>query len=171
MESSYSNGAGRAAENLASREIVISRVFDASRELLWDAWTDPKHLTHWWGPRGFTTTVHEMDLRSGGVWNYTMHGPDGTDYPAQNIFIEVVKPERIAYSLVGGKKGDRGVQSEVLWTFEQLGEKTRLTLRMLFSSPEAREYAERTYGVIEGGKQTLDRFGERLEKTFGMGRK
>jgi uncharacterized protein YndB with AHSA1/START domain len=93
-----------AAESLADREIVLTRVFDAPRELLWDAWTDPKHVVKWWGPRGFTITIHEMDVRPGGIWNHTMHGPDGTDYPGQCVFIEVVKPERIVYSMTGEKK-------------------------------------------------------------------
>lgn len=153
------------AKNLADREIVITRVFDAPRELIWNAWTDPKQIVRWWGPRGFTTTIHEMDIRPGGVWRHTMHGPDGTDYPNQNLFIEVVKPERIVYSLAGGKQDDRGTQAEVTWTFEAQGQTTKLTLRMLFPSVEAREHVVKTYGAIEGGNQTLDRLGEHLAKT------
>jgi uncharacterized protein YndB with AHSA1/START domain len=152
------------AENFADREIVITRVFDAPRELIWNAWTDPKQIVRWWGPRGFTTTIHEMDVRPGGVWRHTMHGPDGTDYPNQNVFIEVVKPERIVYSLTGGKQGDRGTQAEVRWTFDAQGNKTKLTLRKLFPSAEAREHVVKTYGAIEGGNQTLDRLGEHLAK-------
>ena len=151
------------------REIVISRVFDAPCELVWDAWTDPEHLTRWWGPRGFTTTTHEMDLRPGGAWNHTMHGPDGTDYPSYCTFIEVVKPKKIVYSLHGGKEDAYRVQCQVTWVFEALGETTSLTLRMLFPSAEARQRAEKTYGVIEGGTQTLDRFGERLSQILAGG--
>src|SRR4051794_29231769 len=81
----------------SDREIVFSRVFDAPRELVWKAWTEPHHVTKWWGPNGFTTTIHEMDVRTGGTWHHTMHGPDGTDYPNKSIFVEVVKPERIVY--------------------------------------------------------------------------
>lgn len=92
------------AEEFADREIVITRVFDAPRELVWNAWTDPKQIVRWWGPRGFITTIHEMDVRPGGVWKSTMHGPDGTDYPSQSVFVEVVKPERIVYSLGGARK-------------------------------------------------------------------
>jgi uncharacterized protein YndB with AHSA1/START domain len=150
------------AENLADREIVSSRVFDAPREVIWNAWTDPKQIVQWWGPRGFTTTIDEMDVRPGGVWRHTMHGPDGTDYPNKNVFIEVVKPERIVYSLTGGKQGDRGTHAEVMWTFEAQGNKTKLTLRMLFPSAEAREHVIKTYGAIEGGNQTLDRLREHL---------
>jgi uncharacterized protein YndB with AHSA1/START domain len=149
---------GVTAEDLADREIVITRVFDAPRELMWEAWTNPKHRTRWWGPRGFTTTVHEMDVRPGGIWRETMHGPDGTDYPGEGVFIEVVKPERIVYRLSGGKKGD--AQFESIWTFEPAGEKTRLTLTMRFPSREMLEHAEKTYGVTEGGHQTLERFAE-----------
>jgi len=65
---------------VADREITITRVFDAPREMIWDAWTDPEQNVKWWGPRGFTSTIREMDVRPGGVWKSTMHGPDGTDY-------------------------------------------------------------------------------------------
>jgi uncharacterized protein YndB with AHSA1/START domain len=159
------NTIAASAENLADREIVITRVFDAPRELIWNAWTDPKQIVQWWGPRGFTTTIDEMDVRPGGVWRHTMHGPDGTDYPNKNVFIEVVKPERIVYSLTGGKQGDRSTQAEVTWTFEAKGQKTKLTLRMLFPSAKSREHVIKTYGAIEGGNQTLDRLGEHLAKT------
>jgi len=155
------------AENRADREIVITRVFDAPRELIWNAWTDPKQVVQWWGPRGFTMTIHQMDVRPGGVRNNTMHGPDGTDYPSQSVFIEVVKPERIVYSMSGGKKGDPAHHFEATWTFEAQGDKTKLTLRMLFPSAEVREYVVKTYGAIEGGNQTLDRLGEHLKKSSG----
>lgn len=153
------------AEDTSARELVITRVFDAPRELVFDAMTDPKQVVQWWGPRGFTTTIHEMDVRPGGVWRHTMHGPDGTDYPNKSVFMEVVKPERIVYSLSGGKKGDPGAQCEATWTFEEQGGKTKLTLRMLFPSAAAREHVVKTYGAIEGGNQTLDRLGEHLAKS------
>jgi uncharacterized protein YndB with AHSA1/START domain len=77
------------SENLADREIVITRVFDAPRELLWNAWTDPRQVVRWWEPRGFTTTVHEMDVRPGGRWAQTMHEPDGTDYPGESVSLRL----------------------------------------------------------------------------------
>jgi uncharacterized protein YndB with AHSA1/START domain len=107
---SASNARTSPSTDLSERGIVLTRVFDAPRELVWDAWTDPKKIVQWWGPRGFTTTIREMDLRPGGIWRHTMHGPDGTDYPNKSKFIEVVKPERISYSHSGGKKGDPGAQ-------------------------------------------------------------
>ena len=68
-------------EHTADREIVATRVFDAPRDLVFRMWTDPAHIVHWWGPNGFTTTIHEMDVRPGGMWRFIMHGPDGVDYP------------------------------------------------------------------------------------------
>ena len=153
------------AKDASDREIVITRVFDAPREIVWSAWTDPKQVVQWWGPRGFTTTIHEMDVRPGGVWRLTMHGPDGTDYPNKSVFIEVVKPERIVFSHGGGKKGGPGAQFESTWTFEAQGDKTKLTLHMVFASAAARDQIVKTYNAIEGGNQTLSRLGEQLAKT------
>lgn len=147
------------------REIVISRVFDAPRELVWDAWTNPEHVVRWWGPKGFTTTIHEMDVRPGGVWRHTMHGPDGTDYPNESVFTEVVKPERIVFSHGGGRKGDPGAQFEATWTFEAKDDKTEVTIRMIFPSAAARDHVVKSYGAIEGGRQTLGRLADELAKT------
>jgi uncharacterized protein YndB with AHSA1/START domain len=144
------------------REIVITRVLDAPRELVFKAWTDPQHVVHWWGPKGFTTTIHEMDVRPGGVWRHTMHGPDGTNYPNESVFIEVVKPERIVYSNGGGKKGDPGAQFQATWTFEAQGDKTKLTLRMVFPSAADRDRVVKVYGAIEGANQTLGRLERHL---------
>ena len=150
--------------NLAARAIVITRVFDAPRELVWEAWTDPRHVVHWWGPNGFTTTIEKMDVRPGGVWKQVMHGPDGTDYPNKSVFTKVVKPERIVYSHGGGKKGGPAAQFEATWTFEALGDKTKVTIHMLFPTASDRDKVVKEYGAIEGGKQTLERLGEYLTK-------
>jgi len=152
------------AEDISRREIVITRVFDAPREVVFEAMADPKRVAQWWGPRGFTTTIHEMDLRPGGAWRQTMHGPDGTDYPSKSVFLEVVKPERIVYRMEGGKKGEPAHQFESTWIFEAQGKKTRLTLRMVFASAEVREMVVKEYNAIEGGQQTLSRLGEYLAK-------
>jgi len=152
-------------EETTDREIVLTRVFDAPRELVWEAWTDPKHVVHWWGPRGFTTTIEKMDVRPGGVWKHVMHGPDGTDYPNSSVFKEVVKPERIVYSHGGGKKGGPGAHFVATWTFEALdGDKTRVTMRGVFDTAADRDMVVKEYGAIEGGKQTLERFAEYLAK-------
>src|SRR6185312_10531333 len=78
-----------APSSTSDREIIISRVVDAPRELVWQAWTDPKHVVKWWGPRGFSDTTRKMDFRVGGVWEHTMHGPDGTNYPNKSTFKEI----------------------------------------------------------------------------------
>ena len=160
--------AGKSKNNdtpLADREIVITRVFDAPREMVWDAWTDPRQVVKWWGPQGFTLTIHEMDVRPGGVWNSIMRGPDGTEYLNHCVFLEVVKPERIVYQLTGGRKEARDVQMEVSWIFEAQAGKTGLTLRMLFPSAEARDRLAAAYQVVEGGNETLDRLRQHLGKT------
>jgi len=80
------------AHAASDREIVTTRVVDAPRELVFRAWTEPEHVGQWWGPNGFTSTIQEMDVRPGGVWRLVMHGPDGTDYPNESIYLEVVRP-------------------------------------------------------------------------------
>jgi uncharacterized protein YndB with AHSA1/START domain len=152
---------------IVDREVIITRGFDAPREMIWDAWTDPKQVVKWWGPRGFTMTIHEMDVRPGAVWKSTMYGPDGTEYLNNCVFLEVVKPERIVYRLTGGRKEDCDVQAEVSWIFEAQGEKTMLTLQMIFPTAEARGRSAKTYKVIEGGNETLDRLREHLAKGGG----
>jgi uncharacterized protein YndB with AHSA1/START domain len=156
------NSAASAVAVTSDREIVLTRVFDATRELVWRAWTDPQHIVKWWGPNGFTDTIERMDVRPGGVWKHVMHGPDGTDYANDSRYLKVVKPERLVYSLAGGKKDAPATSAEVTVTFEEQGSKTKLTLRMLFPSAEACDTVVKTYGAIEGGNQTLARLAEFL---------
>ncbi|MGA2788764.1 MAG: SRPBCC family protein [Verrucomicrobiota bacterium] len=147
----------------ADREIVIAREFNAPRELVWEAWTHPEHVAHWWGPRGFTTTIEKMDVRPGGLWKHVMHGPDGANYPNQSVFKEVVKPERIVFSHGGGREGGPGAHFVSTWTFDEIEkDKTRVTIRMVFTSAAARDFVVKEFGAIEGGKQTLERLAEHL---------
>jgi uncharacterized protein YndB with AHSA1/START domain len=153
------------AENCTDREILIARTFDAPRELVWQAMTNPKHVVHWWGPRGFTTTIEEMDVRPGGIWKHVMHGPDGTNYPNKSIFKEVVKPERIVYQHGGKREGGPGVSFVSTWAFDLVkANKTKVTIRMVFPSAKDRDFVVKEFGAIEGGKQTLERLGEYLSK-------
>ena len=141
------------------REIVLSRVFDAPRELVFDAWTDPVHIAEWWGPNGFTTTLHEMDVRVGGRWRFVMHGPDGIDYPNEVIYTEVLRPERLVYD--HGSGTDDSDRFEATVTFVERAGKTEITLRMVLSTVAERE---RTvgFGAVELGYQTLERFAKYL---------
>lgn len=147
------------------REIVITRVFDAPRELVYRVWTDPEHVTEWWGPDGFRTTTHEFDLRPGGVWSHTMHAPDGTDYPNRILFQEVVEPERLVYS-----HGDGGTMPDfhVTVTFEtQPVNRTKVTMRSVFVSRQERDRVSAEFGAVEGGVQHLGRLGEYLMEQTG----
>jgi uncharacterized protein YndB with AHSA1/START domain len=138
------------------RTLTGTRVFDAPRDLVWEAWTDPKHLAQWWGPNGFSTTTSAFDMRPGGVWRFVMHGPDGRDYQNRITFDEIVKPERIVYHHGGG--GDvEPVQFKTIVTFEDLGGKTRLTMQGVFSSAAELERVIREYGADKGMVQTLSR--------------
>jgi len=151
-----------AAENsteLEARSIVTTRVIDAPRELVFDAFSNPDHLARWWGPNGFTTTTHAFDMRPGGAWRFTMHGPDGRDYENHIVYDEIVRPERIAYQH-GDDKGTISFESTI--TFEDLGGKTRITLRAVFPTKENRDWVAKTHGAVEGGRQTLGRLEEFL---------
>ncbi len=119
-------------ESTAEREIVISRLFDAPRKMVWEAWTDPKQVALWWGPNGFSTTIEQMDVRPGGVWKQVLHGPDGTDYPNESVFLEVVQYKRLVYTMSGGRKGAPVVQMEKIATFEEEAGGTRVTMLWSF---------------------------------------
>ncbi len=145
------------------REIFISREFNAPRELVWEAMTNPRHVVNWWGPRGFTDTIEEMDVRPGGVWKHVMRGPDGVNYPNKSVFKEVVKPEKLVFSHGGHRENGPGVSFTATWTFDALDAKrTRVSVQLLFSSAESRDFVAREFGAVEGGKQTLERLGEHL---------
>jgi uncharacterized protein YndB with AHSA1/START domain len=143
------------------RSIIGTRVFDAPRELVWTAWTDPKHLAQWWGPNGFSTTTSAFDMRPGGVWRFVMHGPDGRDYQNRITFDEIVRPELIVYRHSGGEDVEP-VQFTQTVTFEDVGGKTRLTWRGVFPSAAERERVIKEYGADKGLVQTLSRLGEYL---------
>lgn len=152
--------AERSDASTADREIVMTRVLDAPRELVFKAYTDPAHIGQWWGPRGFTTTIHAMDVKVGGVWRFIMHGPDGTDYQNRITYTEIVKPERLAFDH-GDDANPRMFRATV--TFAEQGRKTLITLRLLFDTAEECEKTK-AFGAVEGGNQTLDRLSEYLAK-------
>jgi uncharacterized protein YndB with AHSA1/START domain len=146
------------------REIVLSRVFAAPRELVWKAFTDSGQLAHWWGPRGFTTRTHRMDVKPGGAWRFVMIGPDGREYENLITYLEVAAPERLRYKH-GGDKDVEPVNFEVTVTFAKedgAADRTRVTMRSVFPSKNARDFVAREYNAIEGGKQTLARLAEQL---------
>jgi uncharacterized protein YndB with AHSA1/START domain len=141
------------------RSIVGVREFDAPRELVFDAWADPKHLAQWWGPNGFTTTTHSFDMRPGGVWRFIMHGPDGRDYRNRITFEEIVRPERIVYRH-GGVADVEPVQFRQTVVFEDVGGRTRITWRSDFPSGVERDRVIKQYRADSGLAETMARLGD-----------
>jgi uncharacterized protein YndB with AHSA1/START domain len=140
-------------------EIYITRIYDAPVKLVWDAWTDPKQVAKWWGPRGFTITTHNMDIKTGGTWNYIMHGPDGVDYPNSTKYLEVEKYSRMVYDHGGNK--DKPPMFRVTVNFSESNGKTKMEMSMALPTEEA---ANNTKKFIKkaGGDSTWDRLAEYL---------
>jgi uncharacterized protein YndB with AHSA1/START domain len=130
--------------------IVATRLLDAPRELVWKTWTDPKHVASWWGPKGFASTIQEMDVRPGGIWRLVMHGPDGRNYPNKSVYVEVVKPQLLVFDHISGP------QFRFCATFIAEGDQTRVTVRMLFPSAALRDKTAKEFGAVEGLNQTLE---------------
>jgi uncharacterized protein YndB with AHSA1/START domain len=147
-------GRGSSAQSATTdREIVVSRVIDAPRELVFEAFTEVRHLSRWWGPDGFTTTTRAFEFRVGGEWDFEMRGPDGTDYQEWISWTEIVAPERIA--LLHGESRDDPNAFESVITFALEGAATLIEMRTVFPSKELRDEAAEKYHAIEGGRQTL----------------
>jgi uncharacterized protein YndB with AHSA1/START domain/dihydrofolate reductase len=137
----------------ADREIVITRLIDAPRDLVFEVFTEVRHLAQWWGPDGFTTTTRSFDFRAGGTWDFVMHGPDGTDYQEWITWTEIVPPERI--TLRHGESRDDLDAFESILAFEPQGTATRIVMRTVFPTRRLRDQAVSKYHAIEGGEQTL----------------
>jgi uncharacterized protein YndB with AHSA1/START domain len=143
-------------------DIAITRIYDAPVALVWDAWTDPAQTAQWWGPRGFSITTHSKELRVGGSWVYTMHGPDGKDWPNFTRYHEVVPQSRLVYDH-GASSEDAKPMFRVTVEFRDLGARTELNMRMTFATPED---VAQSRAIIKaaGGNSTWDRLAEYLEK-------
>ena len=137
----------------ADREVVVSRVVAAPPDLVFEAFTEVRHLSQWWGPDGFTTTTRSFEFRVGGEWHFVMHGPDGTDYPEWITWTRIDPGRRIEL-LHGEFPGDPRAFESVL-TFEPEAVGTRIELRTLFPTRAQRDEAVEKYHAVEGGEQTL----------------
>ena len=142
-------------EQTISRELRMNRRFKAPIDLMWEVWTSPDHIANWWGPDGFTTTIHKMDFQEGGEWLLTLHGPDGTNYPNKSIFKEIIPNERI----VSEHFNPHFITTVI---FESLGDETRVIWSMEFDTAELREIVIKAHKADQGLKQNLDRLGEYL---------
>jgi uncharacterized protein YndB with AHSA1/START domain len=147
-------GASKAA-NKKAPDLVLTRVFDAPPEVVFKVWTDPKHVAQWWGPRGFRTTIQEMDVRPGGRWQYTMRAPNGNDYPFDGVFVEVVERKRLVFDGTIHNDPKQRVWTEV--TFAGSEGKTKVTVRQVYSFE-----SDATRGAAIGWNQQFDRLVEYL---------
>ena len=146
------------------RSIIGTRVFNAPRNLVFSAFTDPNHLAQWWGPDGFRTTTLAFNFRPGGIWRFVMHGPDGRDYQNRVTYDEIVPPERLVYRHDGGDDVEP-VQFTQTLTFEDIGkDKTRLVWHGRFPSAEERARVIKDYGADKGLVQTMARLADYLAK-------
>jgi len=164
----------------ADNEFVITRLLDAPRALVFQAWTDPAHMARWWGPHNFTNPVCEIDLRVGGAHRIVMRSPDGVDYPIKGVYREIVVPERLVMTLDCSEhpadwhdmvkpnraQDERNPAGEMVSTvtFEERGNKTMLTIRTRFESAAIRD-AMLKMGMTEGWTESLERLAAHLAKT------
>jgi uncharacterized protein YndB with AHSA1/START domain len=139
---------------IAAREIISRRVINAPREVIFEAWSHPDHVAQWWGPKGFSCTFQEFDMRAGGYWRFVMHGPDGVNYKNTIVFVEVVRPERIVFNHISGPK------FQVRATLEEQNGKTQITFRMLF--PTIKECEKAKLYAVEANEQNFDRLEQYL---------
>jgi uncharacterized protein YndB with AHSA1/START domain len=145
----------------ADRELVVTRVIDAPRPMVFKAWTDPEQIAHWWGPKGFVTVDYEMDIRPGGAYRFRMRSADGTDMRKCGIYREIVAPERLVFTLAWEEPdGTLGHELLITVTLEELGSRTRLTLRQTgFEAVETRD------SHVIGWTSCLERFAEYMIAT------
>ncbi len=153
------------AQKPATPTLVLSRVFDAPRDLVFKVWTDPKHVAQWWGPNGFTNPVCELDVRPGGAIRIDMRGPDGVIYPMKGVFHEIVEPERLVFtsSALEDEEGHPQLVALTTVTFAEVNGKTKLTVQVVVvtSGPAA---AGALAGMEQGWTEMLDRLAEELAK-------
>jgi uncharacterized protein YndB with AHSA1/START domain len=145
--------------DISKHEIVTTRIFNYPREIMFKAWTDPEHLSQWWGPKGFTNTFNVFELKPGGIWDFVMHGPDGIDFHNKSIFVEIHEPERIVFNHLGPVH-----KFQVITTFYDLGEKTRVTFRMLHDTVEECD-AVKSFAVA-ANEQNFDRLEAHVSEHF-----
>lgn len=139
------------------RELLLTRVLNAPVELVWEVFTEPEHISQWWGPDGFTNTISKMDVQPGGEWNLIMHGPDGTDYKNNIVFREIVKERKLVFDHVSSPKHYTTI------TFEAQGDKTLLTWHMVFETKEQFQQVIKVYKADGGLVQNINKLGIYLE--------
>jgi uncharacterized protein YndB with AHSA1/START domain len=143
----------------ADREIVVSRILHGPAHVVFKAFTEARHLGRWWGPDGFSTTTHAFEFHPGGIWDFTMHGPDGTDYANWIEWLEISPPERLVFR--HGERADDPNAFVSTVTIKDLGgHRSEIELRTVLNTREQRDEVVRRHGAIEGAEQTLGRLAE-----------
>jgi uncharacterized protein YndB with AHSA1/START domain len=158
-------GTSASRPSFGERAVTITRIFDAPRELVFEMWTNPKHVSKWFGPKYFTNPVCQVDPRVGGAWRVVMRGPDGTDYPCGGKYLEFVKPERLVFTNIAeDKDGNPILDGLTTVIFEEAqGGKTKLTMHT--QATAVVEYAAPFLGGMEAGwAQSFDTLAEELAK-------
>ncbi|HYG37065.1 MAG TPA: SRPBCC domain-containing protein [Cytophagales bacterium] len=140
-----------------SRELGIVKTFKAPIDLIWKVWTNSERIAIWWGPKGFTNTIHHMDFEEGGKWKFTMHGPDGTNFPNKSIFKEIIPFKKIVL-----EHFNPHFFSTVL--FEAKGEETQIDWTLLFDTAEMREIIVKVHKADEGQKQNIEKLDRYISK-------
>jgi len=153
--------ATQATAELTERRVRLTRLFDAPPELVFTVWSDPRHLDAWWGPDGFRNETQSMEFGPGGEWRYTMHSPDGVDFPNRIVYQEIERPARLRFTHDSGEENDPGAM-QVTVTFEAEQGGTRVTMHTEFPSAEMRDKIIKEYNAIEGGQQTFERLAQYL---------
>jgi uncharacterized protein YndB with AHSA1/START domain len=152
----------------SDREVVITRTIEGPRRLVFEAYTDPRHLGRWWGPDGFTTSTHAFEFRPGGVWEFDMQGPDGTGYPNWVQWREIVPPERLVF-LYGDMPDDPNAFLSTV-TLVERGGATEVTMRALFNTRAQRDDVVARFGALERGQETLGRLAAYVAACAAAGR-
>ena len=155
------------SEATTRREVSLTRVFDAPIQLVWMAWTDPAHMAQWWGPKGFTNPVCEIDVRQGGAIRIHMRAPDGTLYPMTGEFEEISPPERLVFTSVArDQDGNPLIEGHNTVTFEDVGGKTKVTVlsRAVGVAPIAPQMLA---GMETGWTQSLEKLAALVERRGG----
>jgi uncharacterized protein YndB with AHSA1/START domain len=148
---------------ITDREIIISRILNAPQVLVFEVWTKPEHLAHWWGPNGFSVTTEDADIKAGGRWKFTMHG-HGMEFPTEIVYHEVTPITKLRYA-VSGKDHPEHLNFTTTVTFENAGEgKTKVTMAGLFQSKEAVEFVLREHGAKKGGEETIGKLAAYVEQ-------
>ncbi len=136
-----------------NRTLQTTGIFKVSIGLMWEVWTNPNHILNWWGPTGFTTTIHKMEVKEGGEWDLTMHGPEGANYPNRSIFIEIISFKKIVF-----EHFNPHFMTTVV--FESKGDETLIDWSLLFDTAEMHDIVVKAHKADEGQKQNM----EKLEK-------